>query len=342
MINSKKKKGKALKKISVAVLLLILVIAGGTFGYVIIERWKLLESLYMTIITMSTVGFREAAPLSDAGKIFTIALIASSVGIFAYSVTAIGNFIIEGQFGFISRRRKMEKNISSLKNHYIICGCSKVAQEVITEFKKTNTQFVVVAKETEEALGDLLNNIIYYLGDPTSDDALKKVRIEEAKGLVSCLDADTDNLFVVLSAHNLNDKLNIVSIAKEETTKNKLLKAGANNVILPEVIGGKRMASMILRPRVLSFLDVMTTPTQEEVSLRLEELLVHKNRTLVNNSLKKAKIPQKTGLLVVAIKKKKGGFLYNPSSSTIIEAEDTLIVLGKDEQIQRLREILRT
>lgn len=329
-----------LKRISLAFLLLTLLLITGTSGYHLIEGWSLIDSLYMTIITASTVGFGEVGALSKTGKIFTIFLIVGSVGIFTFAVTVIVNFIIEGQFNFITRRKRMEKKIASLKNHYIICGGGKIAKEVISEFKKSKFNFVVVGNASEEEFKDT-HDIPYLTADPTSDEVLKKVRIKEAAGLVSCLETDKENLFVVISARNINPKLKIVSMATEEATKNKLLKAGANNVILPEIIGGKRMASLILRPQVLTFLDVMTKPSQEEVSLRLEELIVNKGSSLNKLALKRAKIPQKTGVLVVAIKKE-GGFIYNPSSSTTLVAKDTLIVLGRDEQIQKLKDLLRS
>jgi len=328
-----------MRRVRLAILLLFLLIILGSSGYVYIERWSLLESLYMTIITVSTVGFHEVKQLSAQGKIFTIFLIIGSVGIFAYAITIIGNFIIEGQFSFITRRIKMEKRIALLKDHYIVCGADKVAQEVIKEFKDAKVKFVVISEKQDENTENTLKDVLYMVSDPTSDETLQKAMVSDAKGLISCLDTDKENLFVVLSSRNLNPNLKIVSLAKEETSISKLLKAGANNVILPEVIGGKRMASMILRPRVCSFLDVMTTTTEEGLSLKLEEFTVPKKSSITGVSLADAHIPQKTGLLVVAVKKK-SGFLYNPSSSTTIESSDILIVLGKDEQFRRFKEVL--
>ncbi|MFC1515101.1 potassium channel family protein [Candidatus Omnitrophota bacterium] len=327
-----------LTKVKLAVFLMLILVSVGTAGYVNIEAWSPLESLYMTIITMSTVGFKEVGELSPYGKLFTIFLIIGSVGTFAYAVTTIVTFIIEGQFGFITRRITMEKKIAALKDHFIICGTSTVAQEVIKEFQTAKVAFLVIAQKGIQGLESIFKDVIYLEEDPTSDETLQNARISQAKGLVSCLDTDKENLFVVLSSRTLNPNLNIISLAKEETCIGKLLKAGCNNVILPEVIGGRRMASMVLRPQVLSFLDVMTTTTQEGLSLKLEELQVPSRSSLANTTLADAHIPQKTGLLVVAVKKK-AGFLFNPSSSTSIEPEDVLIVLGKDEQIEKLRQI---
>ncbi|HEC68819.1 MAG TPA: potassium channel protein [Candidatus Omnitrophica bacterium] len=328
-----------MKKISLAFLLLLFLVSLGTFGYIYIEGFSFLESLYMTVITISTVGFQELRPLSWQGKLFTIFLIIGSVGIFAYAVTIIGNFLIEGHLTFISRRKKMQKQLEFLKKHYIICGINRVAKEAIKEFKKAGVDFIVVAERIEEEKEELFKDILFLEGDPTSDETLQKIKITQAEGLLSCLDSDKENLFVVISARNLNPQLKIITLVKEEESISKFLKAGADNVILPEVIGGRRMASIALRPQVLSFLDVMTTTAQEGLSLKLEEVNVPKKSVLANLSLAEAKIPQKTGLLVVAIKKA-SGFLYNPSSSTQIEPQDTLIVLGTEEQIKRLRELI--
>ncbi|RKY27455.1 MAG: hypothetical protein DRP61_04210 [Candidatus Omnitrophota bacterium] len=233
----------------------------------------------------------------------------------------------------------MQKQLEFLKKHYIICGINRVAKEAIKEFKKAGVDFIVVAERIEEEKEELFKDILFLEGDPTSDETLQKIKITQAEGLLSCLDSDKENLFVVISARNLNPQLKIITLVKEEESISKFLKAGADNVILPEVIGGRRMASIALRPQVLSFLDVMTTTAQEGLSLKLEEVNVPKKSVLANLSLAEAKIPQKTGLLVVAIKKA-SGFLYNPSSSTQIEPQDTLIVLGTEEQIKRLRELI--
>lgn len=233
----------------------------------------------------------------------------------------------------------MEKKITTLKDHFIICGSNTVALEVIKEFQTNKVTFVVILERDDKNIETMLENDAFIVGNPTSDDVLQKVRIDHARGLISCLDEDKENLFVVISSRSLNPQLKIISLAKDEATLGKLLKAGANNVILPDVIGGRRMASMILRPQVLSFLDVMCTTTEEGLSLKLEELAVPKKSFISDTSLANAHIPQKTGLLVVAVKKP-SGFLYNPSSSTVIEPSDVLIVLGKDGQINSLRELL--
>ncbi len=330
-----------LQKFRLAVLIIIALILSGTAGYCLIEKWGILDSLYMAVITISTVGFHEIQPLSPLGKIFTVILIIASIGTVAYLVTVISSFIIEGEFSHIARRKKMDKEIASLKNHYIICGLGRVSRAVIQEFMREKTRFVIVAKSVNIQSYPILENCLYLQADPSEDEILEKARIKEAKGLVSCLDNDEENLFVVISARSLNGSLRIITSARNESSRLKMLKAGADNVILPDVVGGRRMASMILRPQVVSFLDVMTS-TQEDIPLRLEEVKVDKLSKIAGMNLKDAKIPQNTGMLIVAVLKKGEKFIYNPSSSTTIESGDILIVLGKEDQVSKLKEYLKS
>ena len=329
------------QKFRLAVLIIIALILFGTAGYCFIEKWNTLDSFYMAVITISTVGFHEIHPLSPSGKIFTIILIIASIGTVAYVVTVISSFIIEGEFSHITRRKRMDKEIESLKGHYIVCGLGRVSREIIREFKRENIKFVIVAKNADFKNDVVLENCLYLQADPSEDEVLEKAGIKEAKGLVSCLDTDEENLFVVISARSLNNSLRIITSARNESSRAKMLKAGADNVILPEIVGGRRMASMILRPQVVSFLDVMTS-TQEDIPLRLEEVKVDKTSKIAGLNLKDAKIPQNTGMLVVAVLKEGKGFIYNPSSSTIIGAGDVLIVLGKEDQVYRLKEYLKS
>lgn len=315
--------------------LLFSIVTCGVFGFSVIEGLSPVDALYTTIITISTVGFNAVGPLTTQGKIFTIILILTSVGAFTYALALIADFIIEGKFEHITRRIRMEKNISALSGHYIVCGANRIAAAVIKDFEKAQVPIVVIDQKAEEV--SALSDKLYIAGDPTDDDVLIHAKITEARGLVSCLEDDKENLFVVISARSLNAELNIVSAAKDEASYNKMLKAGANNVILPDVIGARRMASMILQPSVLSFLDVMTTTKNGGLSLKLEEICIPDSSHLVTNSLAQAHIPQETGMLVVAIKKG-GQFIFNPSSSTVLHADDVLIVLGADNQIAKLQQ----
>lgn len=329
-----------LKKFKIALTLITLLLLIGVLGYMMIEKFSLIESLYMTVITISTVGFHEVKELSTSGRIFTIFLIFCSISILAFGINIINSFIIEGRFGYIARRRRMEDAIKSLREHYIVCGNSKVSQQAVAEFLNAGVNFVLVASNKSN-LEKLIEGgrVLFLERDPRDDENLKIAGIERAKGLLACMEEDVDNLFIVISSRSLNPRLKIVALVREETSQSKMLKAGADNVISPEIIGGRRMAYMLLKPEVLSFLDVMTRTT-EDISLRLEEIKIPENSPLKGLSLAQAKIPQKTGLLIVAIKRPQGEFVYNPHSQTLLKEGEVLIVLGNDEQIKKLKEYI--
>jgi len=323
------------QKFKVAVLLLIAILLIGTLGYMGIEKLSPLNALYMTVITISTVGFKEVKDLSPAGIGFTILLIIGSVSMVAYGITVISSFILEGHFREIGRTKKMKAEIDKIKEHYIVCGISRTARQVIQELQRARVPFLVIASDSQN-LEKEAGEVLHIEGDPTDDEVLKKSQVEKAKGLIACLSSDTDNVFVTLSARALNPKLKIVAQASGEISESKMLKAGADKVISPEVIGGRRMASIILRPTVVSFLDIMTRGG-EDVTLRLEEVNIPPSSPLSGKSITETEIRRKTGTLVVGIKKEQTGRIrYNPSSSTVLEDNDILLVLGDEESITKL------
>ena len=329
-------------KIINILLVLTGVIITGIAGYMIIEKWTFIDSAYMTVITLSSVGFSEVQPLSTAGKVFTIFLILGGLGALFYGISLITEFIAEGGLHELLRRRKMNKLISQLDNHYIICGASDTGRSTIDEFIKTKSNFIVVEPDIEQIKKiDDSGNLPYYMeDDPTKDDTLLKAGIKKAKGLISVLPTDKDNLFVVLSARELNPRLRIVAQAIEEDSKPKLLKAGADSVILPNVIGGLRMASEVLRPAVVTFLDLMIRG--KEMTLRVEEAMISSSSSFIGKTLGEAEVPRKTGLIVVAIKDGEDkGYHYNPGASTILKENDILIVMGNVEQTRKLKELIK-
>ncbi len=262
------------RKLKIALTLLVLVMLIGTVGFVFIEGWRPLDALYMTTITLSTVGFQEVHPLSPAGRIFTIFLIISGLGIFIFGVSAVGSFIAEGQLSGLVRRRRMENRIQGMSNHFIVCGMDETGQRIIEEFQRAHAPFVVIERDKEKIEKfNVSPEIVVLEGDATEDEVLIKAGIERAQGLVTALALDTDNLFVVISARHINPQLRIVAQATDEANLYKMKKAGANNVISPNSIGGFRMASIMLRPTVVSFLDVMTSG-DPDVSLRMEEVTI--------------------------------------------------------------------
>ena len=323
------------RKFKVAVLLMAAIILNGTLGYMGIENLPFLDALYMTVITVSTVGFGDVVALSPAGIVFTIVLIISSICVVAYGIFVISSFIIEGHFQEIGRIKKMQTEIAKIKGHYIVCGVNRTALQVVEELRRARVPFLVVAADSEN-LEKEEGEILCVKGDPTDDEVLKSAQVQKAKGLITCLSSDTDNVFVTLSARALNPKLKIVAQASGEIAESKMLKAGADNVISPEVIGGRRMASIILRPTVVSFLDIMTRGS-EDVTLRLEEVRIPPRSSLSGKSINETEIRRETGTLVVGIRKEQNGKItYNPSPSTVLEDNDTLLVLGDEESIAKL------
>jgi len=329
-------------KLTITLMVVMAVFVTGTVGYHYIEGWSLFDSLYMTAITLTSVGYQEVHPLSRKGKIFTIFLVVCGYGILAVTIGLVSTFLIEAEFKEIRRLRKMEKKLEKIEGHYIICGGGRIGERIVEEFIKAKIPFVVIEKEEERInlLVEKYPELIYVRGDATDEDILRKARIEKAKGLLTTFPSDADNLFVVISARAINPRLRIISRAAQEETQDKLAAAGVDAVILPDLIGALRMASLVIRPNVVSFLDIMTGTG--EVTLNLEEVEIPAGSWLIGKTLGDAKIPSKTGLIVIAVKKEgEDKFKFNPLSSEKINSNDVLVVLGNDEQISRLREYVR-
>lgn len=323
-----------------ALILFATAVLAGTLGYHRLEGWPLLDGLYMTVITMTTVGYGEIRPLSETGRIFTIFLSLVSIGIGGYAISAIAAFIVEGDLQRIVRGHRMDKQIAQLDNHIILCGVGRVGKQVAAEFHKTRTPFVVIEQDPDEIeqlqhLGDIL----YLQGDATKDETLRLAGIERAKGVVIALADDKDNAFVALTARSLNPNLRIVARLAEEENAEKLRRVGANAIVSPNAIGGLRMASLVIRPAVVTFLDEMlNVPGQ---TLRMEEVQIEEASVLVGQTLREADIGRQTGLLVVAIRSGEGRYQFNPGAQTRLQGGDVLIVMGTPEQLAALQQINR-
>lgn len=319
-----------------ALLMFLVIAVVGTLGYYLLEGWRPLDALYMTIISMTTVGYSEIGELTDAGRVFTMCLLVGSVGTAGYAVSTIASFVVEGEFQRILRGRKMDKRIARLKNHIILCGGGRTGRHIAEEFHKTNTPFVVI-EQNPEVIHQILSlgDILHLQEDATQDEALLLAGVERASGLVTVLGEDKDNVFVVLSARALNPRLRIVARLIEEENAEKLEKAGADEVVSPNAIGGLRMASVMIRPTVVSFLDEMLRVTEK--TLRVEEVHVESSSPLAGQTLRDADIRGRTGLLVVALKSQDGGYRFNPEPHTVIESGDVLIVIGTPAQLVALR-----
>lgn len=310
----------------------------STIGYKYLLDLSFVDALYMTVITISTVGYAEVGIMDTEAKLFSILIIFLSLGTVGYLFSSIVSSFLEGDLKKAWRRRGMQSKIENLKDHYILCGAGETGRNAIKQFQRSKVSFVVIEND-ENKVNDLIEEKIFAIhGDATLEDTLNKARIQYAKGLISALKKDADNVYTVLTAREMNKELYIVSRAVEKNAHEKLKRAGANNTISPNEIGGSRMAALMLRPTVISFLDIVTHAG--DVILDLEDVVIGKNTEVVGQTLKEVKIPQKTGLIVLAIKKNKtSNLVFNPSSDVILNTGDTLIVLGREEQVLNLREL---
>ncbi len=312
----------------------------GTLGYHRLEGWSMMDGLYMTVITMTTIGYGETGPLSETGRVFTILLSLIAVGVGGYAISTGAAFIVEGDFRRIFNGNKMDKEIAQLNKHIIICGAGRVGLQIAAEFYKTRTPFVIVDTKLE-AIEQLqyLGNVLYQQGDATKDKTLRLAGIERAAGLIATLSDDKDNAFIVLSGRSLNPNLRIVARLGEDENAEKLRRVGADEIISPHAIGGMRMASLMIRPNVVTFLDEMLSISGQ--TLRFEEVKVDQNPALIDQTLIEIDIGRRIGLLVVAIKDNDDHYSFNPKAQTILKGGDTLIVIGTPEQLTALHQITK-
>ncbi len=301
-------------------------LAVGTAGFVLIERMPPLDALFLTVITLSTVGYGTLKPLSEAGKLFTIAFIVVGVATFSYHVTQIIRVLLEQGFVEAFGGRKMERRIAQLEEHYIVCGHGRIGSTVTAELRRKGTPLVVIETDAK-AVADLeAEGVPVIQGDAREESVLKHAGVERAKGLVALLPADADNLYLILAARDVNPALTIIARANEPTADHRLQKAGASHVISPHREGAKRIARMILNPNVTDFIEMATE--KDDLHLQMEEFVVKSTSPLAGKSLTDTGLLRKHRILVVAIKRADGAMLFNPEGSTPIQAGDALIVLG--------------
>lgn len=319
------------------IIIIIGVISFGTIGYSIIERWNLFDSLYMTIITLTTVGYGEVHTLSKAGKFFTIILILSGVGSMLYALGSGAKTLIEGELREILGRKKVSKTIEGIRGHYIICGYGRMGKIISKEMSSHGAHFVVIEK-SPEILATVDKDILAIQGDSTQDAILKEAGIEKARGLISVLSSDADNLYVVLSARGLNQKLRIAARASEEGVEQKLIRAGADNVISPYHIGALRIAHTMLKPAVVDFIEFATR--KGNIELQMEEIKVQGDSHIIGLSLDECGMRKELGIIIVAIKRASGEMEFNPTSASIIKQGDTLIAMGEVNQLKKFEQLV--
>lgn len=316
----------------------------GVVGYSTIEGWPLHDALYMTVITLTAVGYNEVAPLSPAGRNFTMLLLAGGITGMGIWFALITSFIVEFDLKDVFRRRKIMMETQKLTDHIIVCGGGRTGRQVMEELISLAQPFVLIERDPERIaeLEESFPDLLVVRGDATLDMHLEAAGVARARGLLTCLSAEPDNVFVCLSARDLNAGLTIVARAFEEDTMDKLYRAGANHVVSPNVSGALRMASMLLRPAVVDFLDIAAR--SHGMALRLEQADIAPDSSLAGKTLAEAAIPQATGLIVIAIHKKSAespSFEFNPVASTLLEPGDEIIVLGQSDQITKLNDYVR-
>ena len=312
----------------------------GTGGYMYIEGWSFDDALYMTIITMATVGYGEVHQVSDAGRAFTMFLIVMGVGYFMYVVGIIVQFLVEDRIRVILGRRKLDKQIAKLKNHYIICGYGRIGRVLAHYLNERYLNVVIIEKNSDRQEKMDEDGVLYLIGEATDENLLIKAGIKKAKGLVTAVATDADNVFLTLIAKQLNPGIFIVARAIQNTAKRTLQAAGAEKVISPYDLGARRMAHAILRPTVIKFLELAFT--DESTDVQLEEILVHSTSRLLNVQLKNSGIRQQLDLIILTIKKADGSMIFNPKADTCIETNDTLVVVGRAKSVIELARIMRS
>lgn len=317
---------------------LFVLIVVGTIGYMKIEGWSFLDALLMSVTTLTTVGYGFINPLTKKGEIFTIVYILFGVILFLYIASEFAKHIILFNFRKILSKRNMESKIKSMNDHYIVCGYGRTGAEIASELKNNKLKFIVIDKDPsfEQVAEDL--NLNYIVGDATDDTILQKAGIEKAKGLFCALNDDVDNLYLTLSSKNLNQNLIIVARCIKASNEQKFLKAGASNVILPYEISGRRMVASVVKPLVVDFLDVVMHTKGQELELKLEQFIIKKNSFLAGQTILSSELRQKTGVIIIAIKREKS-FITNPAPDTVIKTGDYLITLGTNSQLVKFEQL---
>ena len=314
--------------------LLVLIIGLGTFGYMLIEDWEVLDALYMTVITLATVGFREVHQLTPLGQVFTVLLIIFGVGGVIYTIGTLAQLLIEGELQELLGRREMEKQLQKIRDHYIICGYGRVGKQVSREFRQRRVPFVVVEKDPALLEELTCEGVIYLQGDSTEDHTLIEAGIERAKGLVLTIASEADNVFVTLTARHLNPELFITARADSPSAEKKIYRAGANKVVSPYIIGGNRMAIATLQPYVGDFLRL--GELDKDTGLTIEEVQIAPGSPIAGKTLKDSALWEETGFNLIGIKKATKEVLFNPPPDTMIQPGDILIIFGEVRKLEML------
>lgn len=310
----------------------------GTVGFTVIEHWPVFDSFYMTLITMTTVGYSEIHPLSHAGRVFNSLLLIFGVTTIFIAIGAMTQTIIELELGDALVKRRNKRMIDNLKDHFIVCGFGRVGRGAAAELQHAGVQFVVVDMNPERVERAMLAGMLAVAADSTRDDTLRQAGIERARGLVAALATDADNLFVLLSAKGLNPRIYVATRAAEEGAEEKMRRAGADAVFAPYAMAGHRLAQSLLRPHVMQFLDFTTKDIGEDIAI--EQVRVADGSAVVAKSIKEMQLGRDFGVIVMAIRKADGGMVFNPTAESTVQAGDHLIVMGRQENLRTLEGLI--
>lgn len=325
------------QRLVVALASIVSIMFIGIGGYTLLEGWNLIDSFFMTVITLSTVGYGEVKPLSMRGRLFTSGLIIMGATLVAIVLASITQMLFEGSIKEIFGRKRMEKEIQGLKNHYIICGYGRTGRVISSEFLRKKVPFIVVETDAQKVASLLEKDILAILGNAEDEEVLKKAGIEKARGLICATPKDAQNVFITITARALNKDLYILSRAEEEGSEQKLYQVGANKVVCPHHIGGLRMAQAVLQPAVVDFIEIGTH--RQHLGLYMEEVMVQEGSELDHKPLKDTKVRKELGLIVIAIKRADGEMLFNPPADTPLDPGDKIVVMGDIDKIQKLMEM---
>lgn len=328
---------KQIRSIYFPFLIILVLFLTGIAGFMTLEGFDFFEALYMTVITISTVGFSEIRPLSFEGRIFTVFLIMSSFGTFAYTITEITKYVVDGEFRRLLLHIRVDRSINKLKNHTILCGYGRNGKQAYQTLVEHGEQCVIVEKD-KEVISDLMeeDEILYVEGDATQDDVLARAGIKDARALISALPNDADNLFVVLTARVNNPNIKIISRASEDNSDTKLRHAGVNNVIMPDKVGGAHMAQLVVKPDVVEFIDLLTG--QSSVDTHIEEIPCKVlPESYIGKTIMELDVRKKWGANIVGFKTSEGEYVFNPSPDTTIQKDSKLFVLGTFKEIANMK-----
>jgi len=324
---------KALRNLRFLAASLLLVIIVGTAGFHFIERWSWFDGFYMVITTLTTIGYQEVHPLSQVGRWFNIGVIFCGVSLVFLAIGGLTQALLEFELQSFFGRRRMEREIGRLTDHYILCGAGRVGRSAARELARKPAPFVVIESSEAKAQKFAGENWLILVGDATQEQTLREAQIEHARGLVAATTTDATNLYIVLTARNLNPRLRIIARASEEVAEKHLLKAGADSVVSPYSFAGQRIAQSFLRPHVVSFLDTATTHLG--MDLEIGEVPIGRGSSFAGKTIETSRIRQERGVIILAIKRE-AGMHFNPSPEDRIEAGDFLIAMGEPQQLREL------